>query len=207
MIRIADMQPEHAPVVVKLHAQALSGDFLPNLGTPFLRVLYAGILDLNLGLGFVALDSDRVCGFVLGTFDSGTLFRRLLLARGLRFAFAALRPTLRRPALLPRFAETLLYPGKEGEVHVDAELMVIAVADGYRGQGIGSQLVGRLNQAFAERGVAEYKVTVHQDKPDSNRFYQQLGFQHRHTFTLYGKGWNLYTYHLSHPGGVEGAQR
>jgi len=206
MIRIADMQPEHAPAVAELHAQALQGDFLPSLGAPFLRVLYAGILDLNLGLGFVALDTDRVCGFVLGTLDSGTLFRRLLRARGLRFAIAALRPALRRPALLLRFAETLLYPGKEGQIHIDAEFVSMAVADEYRNQGIASRLVERLNQAFDEHGVAEYKVAIHQDNVASNRFHQKLGFQLRYTFMLYGKVWNLYTYHLGRPAGAEGVQ-
>jgi GNAT superfamily N-acetyltransferase len=193
MVRIADMSREHVSAVADLHAQALSGDFLPSLGTPFLRVLYGGILDLDLGRGYVALDDRGVCGFVLGTFDSGALFKRLLWARGLRFGTAAIGAVLRRPRLLARLAETFLYPQKEQKLRVLPELMVIAVADGYRGQGIGGQLVQRLNDAFGQRGVTGYKVTVHQDKEESNRFYMRLGFEYRYTFQLYGKGWNLYT--------------
>lgn len=202
---IVPMQRSHAGEIARIHAQALSGDFLPSLGVRFLRVFYEGALDQGVGFGFVHQD-DRSSqedlgprGFVFGSANTRALFKRVMLSRMLALSFAAMPAVLRHPLLLRNVAETFLYPGKEGQTPHQAELVVIGVDAALRGQRIGEALVGELNRAFRAQGVQAYKVTVLQSNQGANRFYQRLGFQFSFEFTLYHKKWNLYTYELEKP--------
>jgi len=189
---IVPMQRSHAEAVARIHAQALDGDFLPSLGINFLRVFYESALDQGAGFGFVDLEK-KPCGFVFGSADTRSLFKRVMLSRMLALGLAALPALLRRPLLLRNVAETFLYPSKEGQSPYQAELVVIAVDTTHRGRHIGESLVGELNRVFREQGVRAYKVTVLQSNQGANRFYQRLGFQLSFEFALYGGQWNLYT--------------
>jgi ribosomal protein S18 acetylase RimI-like enzyme len=120
-------------------------------------------------------------------------------SRMLSLGLAAVPAALRHPLLLRNVAETLLYPGKEGQSPHQAELVVIGVDAALRSRRIGEALVGELNRAFLKRGILAYKVTVLQSNQGANRFYQRLGFQFSFEFTLYGKKWNLYTCELEKP--------
>jgi ribosomal protein S18 acetylase RimI-like enzyme len=198
---ILPMQRAHARAVARIHADALAGDFLPSLGVRFLRVFYEGVLDRGVGFGFVHVGESsqqdlEPCGFVLGSVDTRSLFKRVLSSRMLALGLAALPAVLQRPLLLRNVAETFLYPSKEGQSPYQAELVVIAVEATHRGRHIGESLVGELNRVFREQGVRAYKVTVLQSNQGANRFYQRLGFQLSFEFALYGKQWYLYTCEL-----------
>ena len=193
---IVPMQRSHAGAVARIHADALSGDFLPSLGIGFLRVFYEGALDQGVGFGLVHLEEDRPRGFVFGSADTRALFKRVMLSRMLALGLAAIPTVLQRPLLLRNVAETFLYPSKEGQSPHQAELVVIGVDAELRGRGIGQALVGELNRVLRAQGVQAYKVTVLQSNPGANRFYQRLGFQFSFEFTLYRKKWNLYTHEL-----------
>lgn len=193
-MRVAPLGADHLPAVAHLHAGALAGDFLPSLGEPFLRTFYQAALRLGLAFGFVVEGEGELYGFVLGSADTSALFRKTVLSAGPALAWAALPAVLRRPGLLLKVAETFLYPSREAAVPQPAELLVIAVSEERRGQRIGEALVSALSQAFCERGIPAYKVTVLQQNAGANRFYQRLGFRLAGSFNLYRRGWNLYLY-------------
>jgi len=190
---IEPLAAAHAPRIAEIHAEALAGDFLPSLGVRFLIALYRAILDLRLGFGFVAVDAGQVVGFVLASADTSALFRRALLRRGPALAWGLLPALLRRPALIGNLLQTFAYPQREGNVDAPAELVVIAVDAARRNSGVGAALCRALDEDFARRGVARYKVTVNADNAGANRFYRRLGFESAYSFTLYGRQWNLYT--------------
>lgn len=192
-MKIAPLTIEHAPRVAQIHASALAGDFLPSLGTGFLTELYRGILGLELGFGFVALTEGAVAGFVIASEDTSALFSTLLRARFLPLGLRVAATLLRKPRLLANVLETFTYPKHEGRVNVPAELVVIAVDGTLRSEGAGAALCGALDNAFRQRGIARYKVTVNQSNNGANRFYERQGFELAYSFTLYKRGWNLYT--------------
>jgi ribosomal protein S18 acetylase RimI-like enzyme len=194
---IEPMTRSHLDAVSEIHVQALAGDFLPTLGRSFLKTLYGGILDLDLGFGFVAREQEGTLGFVLASTDTSYLFRNLVLGRGLALAARTALALARRPWLAWRVAETFLYPAREGTGPYRAELIALAVRRVNQGLGVGEALVQRLHRAFRELGVPGYKVTVYKSNEMANRFYQRIGCQHAHSFTLYGREWNLYTYDLA----------
>ncbi len=191
-LTIEPLTKAHVGQVAAIHAQALSGDFLPGLGAGFLIELYTGLLELNLGFGFVVKEGENVRGFVLGCKDSSSLFKDLIRRRFVRVSWAMSQGLVRNPRLISNVLETVLYPSKERVEGAAAELVVIAMAEGWRARGLGAQLVQRLDQEFRAAQISTYKVTVHSDKVDSNRFYQKLGFVACGSFVLYKKRWNLY---------------
>ena len=194
---IVPLQREHATRAAELHCAALAGDFLPSLGQGFLTVFYEAVLDLGLGLGFVAIEQGRPVGFVLGSADTSALFKRAIASRAMAFAWRAIPAVLRRPTLIANVIETFLYPGKEGAVPEKAELVVIGFEAAYRGRGLGRQLVMALNDAFRAQGITSYKVTVLQSNQGANNFYRALGFQPALEFELYKKKWNLHVLSLA----------
>lgn len=189
---IIPLRREHAARVAELHCTALAGDFLPSLGKDFLTVFYQGVLDLQVGFGFVAMEEGQPVGFVLGSADTSALFKQVAVSRAIPFGLRVIAAVLRQPRLIANVFETFLYPSKEN-VPEKAELVVIGFEAAYRGRGLGRQLVNALDDAFRAQQIRSYKVTVLQSNSDANNFYQVLGFQRALEFELYRKKWNLYT--------------
>ena len=188
---------DDAPSIAHLHCEGLADDFLPALGPAFLKCLYTAMLADNQVFGYIAEDEGGgVCGFILGCEQTGQLFRRTLTRRPLPIMVQVLKALLRKPYLLKNVMQTLLYPGKEPDTDVEAELIVIIIKQGYRGKGIGRELVSLLTTTLLKRGITAYKVTVNSSNESANLFYQTLGGQFARQLNIYGKDWNMYIYQL-----------
>jgi len=197
-VKLVALQPAHVTAIARLHAEALAGDFLPSLGPAFLTTLYRGILELNLGFGFVAPGTaEDIAGFVIATDDSRSLFRKLITRRFFRLTWQVGVALLHHPRLVVRSVETFLYPSKEGTHTPAAELLVIAVNAGDRNKGIGVALVECLDESMHQRKIARYKVTVLAANEAAQRFYRRLGFVLATQFVMYGRPWNLFVRELS----------
>lgn len=192
---IVPLQLEHAARVAEIHCAALAGDFLPSLGKEFLTIFYRGVLELEVGFGFVELKEREPVGFVLASSDTSALFKQVMTSRAIPLGLRVIAAVIRRPGLVGNVLETFLYPGKE-DVPEKAELVVIGIDAAYRGRGLGRQLVDALNDAFRARRIQSYKVTVLQTNLGANGFYQKLGFKRALEFELYRKKWNLYTHDI-----------
>ncbi len=73
-----------------------------------------------------------------------------------------------------------------------AEVLVIAVEEGFRSRGIGHGLLDVLDDELRGRGVAAYKVLVGRERSDAIRFYLRDGFDLARTFSRWGLAWDLY---------------
>jgi len=51
---------------------------------------------------------------------------------------------------------------------------------------------GELRNELRARGIDAYKVTVHEEMSDANRFYAENGLRLAGGFRLYGVRWNVY---------------
>jgi ribosomal protein S18 acetylase RimI-like enzyme len=215
---ILPLNKSHIPEVARVHSLALAGDFLPSLGELFLRVFYRTVIDNNLGFGFVAIEdeprgelakySSGVRGFILGSYNTSDLFRKVIRRSAFQLGFSAIPAVLRHPKLIFKALETFSYPGREGVVEEKTELLVIAIDQNHRGAGLGKKLVNALNQAFLDsRGneskgegnlprVSSYKLTVLESNQNANAFYLALGFKKAGQFRLYGQNWNVYIFRL-----------
>ena len=190
------LKKEHTESIAKIHAEVLEGDFLPSMGVGFLETYYESVLSAGSVFGYVYFELDKLVGFVAGSTNAAVMFRKTISDTGVKLGWKAIPALLRRPHLLRNVAETFLYPEREAVVSDRAELLVIAVCAEKQGEGIGRVLVEALNGEFRKQKVTSYKVSVLESRVGANGFYKRLGFQQAATFSLYGKGWILYTYDL-----------
>jgi ribosomal protein S18 acetylase RimI-like enzyme len=194
--RIERFSREHAAPAAEIHAEGQAGTFLTRLGPAFLTALYAQMADSSACFGFVALTSDReVLGVVVGTVDSGRLFKELIRARGLALAPAACLALVRDPSLLHHVIETLRRPDAEGARAGEAELLFIGVRSGVRGQGLGRALFESLAVELERRGLKEMGLVVDDANADAQRFYQRCGMQPVRSLVMYERV--MYWYRLS----------
>lgn len=185
------------PEAARLHHQALSyRSTITAFGEPFLIALYRGLLADGLGFMIVAHEGERLRGFILGCSDSRRMMS-VVPRRWRTFARIIVPVLFRRPPLIARLAQTLLYSRKEA-TDVVAELVVIVVADAMRSRGVGKHMLELLEREFTRQGISRYKVTVHEAMEASNRFYLQNGMQVASQFQMYGVHWNLYVRQIAH---------
>jgi ribosomal protein S18 acetylase RimI-like enzyme len=211
---LGPLTPAHAADAARLHILGQPGTFLTNLGPEVLTVLYRALPRSLFGLGYAVTDGDTkgpLLGFVGATTSVAALFLEMGTLRLPEFGPPLLRALGDRPALLPRAAETLLYPllaTRDGapdtaldDAALDhapgAELLSIMVQPQARGQGIGAVLLQVLAEECQRRGVARLDVTVDAANTGARRFYARHGFTQRRTFTLYGRAMCLYALELA----------
>lgn len=174
-VRVRPARPADAPVLARLHREALPEAFLPALGERFLRRLYRALSADRGAVTLVAEDGRGVVGMVAGAVSVGAFYRRFSVRHGLPAGLAA-APRLLRPGTLRRLRETSRYP-QAARVLPEAELLSIAVEPGWRSAGVGRALAEALLRDLARRGAREVKVVVGADNEAANRFYERMGFR------------------------------
>lgn len=172
--------------VARLHADCIPAGFLSLLGVEFLSELYRSLAEQPGTVVFVAPgERGEILGFIAGTTDTRSLFRRALFKRWHRLIVPALRSSLSF-SNLKRAAETVIYglseKSSESRRAGAAELLSIAVEPRGRRSGTGGALVLALEQFFRERGVRTYKVVTSADDPSSRAFYGSRSFTAVRTF-------------------------
>lgn len=181
--------------VAQLHIQGIPEGFLSSLGTGFLARLYRGIAGDKDGVCYVVRDTmGRVTGFVAGTADRRSLFRRVL-RNGFFPLFFSLLPGAVRPRMLARCLETVQYglmSGKSDPKNAGrqdrpaAELLAIVVDRQCARSGAGRNLVGALDNWMQNRGVMRYLVVTAAEDSVSNAFYRSCGFVRQRELTHHG---------------------
>ncbi len=185
--------------VARLHVTAINEGFLSSLGAPFLRRLYARIIESPDGFLVVATGAveshpgsepvvvapEPVLGFVAGASSVRRLYRQFLWRDGAAAALAA-APSLARS--LPRVLETLRYGlGREHTTSAgpdqfsndppeEAELLAIAVTDRSRRHGAGAALVGAFLSTAAQMGPPSARVIVDAANHGAIALYDRAGF-------------------------------
>ncbi len=174
-----------------LHIAGQPGTFLTSLGPDVLTALYRALPTTRAGFGFaVVADTGVVLGFISATTGVGPLFVEIGTTRLGTLLPPLLRQVIRRPMLIARSLQTLLYPvlvdAKESGPR-PAELLSIMVKPAQRSQGVGAALLEALVSECRRRGFVLLDVTVDATNPGAQRFYLRHGFTHHHNFTLYGR--------------------
>lgn len=170
---------EHADTraVVQTHLASFDGFFLSTLGPRFLRLFYEGMIDVESGVLIVAVDGNRIVGFVGGATEQIGFYGSLLKTRAIRFAFAAAVAGLRTPTAIPRLIRARQRSSGHADTPLGSCLMTLGVLPGQEGRGIGQSLVNEFESEISRIGERSYCLTTDADKNDrTNRFYESLGF-------------------------------
>jgi ribosomal protein S18 acetylase RimI-like enzyme len=191
-MEIRMLQKGDAHLAAILHVEGQPGTFLTMLGPRFLDAFYAELGASKGAYGFVAVESAKIVGVVVGTTDTHALFREIILKHGLHLALPTLFSLLRHPNLLFSLLQSLFYPSKLDAKPGEAELLFIGVDMRERRHHIGTQLINALIEESRRRGATALKITVDVSNPRANAFYQKNGLQVIGSFDLNGRKMNLY---------------
>jgi GNAT superfamily N-acetyltransferase len=180
---VSIMSTEDLPGVVAVHLRSFPHFFLSELGSFFLTCLYDEIMRDPSGIALVFRRDNRVDGFVAGTSQPHRFYRRLLLRKWYRFAFAALLPALNNPRMFSRLLNAFRKPGEEANYAECGLLMSLAVDPSCQGGEVGRALVISFLDACRGRGLKLVHLTTdHLNNDRVNAFYQRLGFRLHRTF-------------------------
>lgn len=225
-MQIVELAPVHAKEASRLHIAGQPGTFLTSLGPDVLLAVYRALPELPAGFGYVALadpvsasdcssgQSATVLGFVSATTSIGRLFVETGRTQFGKLLPPMLRQLARRPSLIWRSMQTVLYPllvhgdnpidggaaaEPAGSKPVVAELLSIMVEPGMRGQGIGAQLLQALLGECRRRAIRRLDVTVDAQNAGAQHFYARHGFVQVRSFVLYGREMHLYGLDITEP--------
>lgn len=73
-----------------------------------------------------------------------------------------------------------LIPGLSGRGSTRALIEAVRVADGARGEGLGTRLIEHAIDLSRSAGAALVQLTSNASRTDAHRFYQRLGFERSH---------------------------
>ncbi len=166
---------EHVDAVVKLHSNSLTG-LLRDLGPAAIRAFYLGAIKSDCANAFVVLERGNLQGFVFGSTAPTLLKQDIVKSNFFDTLASTCLGVLRRPSTLIslwRSTRGSATPGYNAQV---AELTYLAVTENHRTAGLGQQLVDSFGQAFVERGVLAYELSVDTDNARAINFYNRLGF-------------------------------
>jgi len=199
---LVPLAPRHAAEAARLHVLGQPGTFLTSLGPAVLTEIYRALPASSVGFGFAVEDArGNGSGTLLGFISAATSVGRLFAEMGTRnlpaLALPLMAAFVRKPGLLLRSGQTLLYPllsAGSGANHAaqhrprhSAELLSIMVEPAWRSRGLGAMLVAALVEACQERAVTHLDVTVDAGNDGAQRFYHRHGFETDHTIKLYGR--------------------
>lgn len=163
-----------ASALALLHTGAISTGFLSTLGSSFLVQIYRGLISDPASVVLVVRDEEsEVVGFIAGSIDTGTFYRRMIRRRAFPIGLAALPALVADPRKMGRVVETIRYPGSYSPELPRAELLAMAVSEKHRSRGVGSDLV---KEFLARLGVPAVRVVVGADNQGAGRFYRAQGF-------------------------------
>lgn len=189
-IDISGAADQDAAAIARLHESMISGGFLSTLGHRFLVLLYRNMIEDESSEVLVARRGEAVVGFVAGTKDTSSFYRRFLAKSSLR-ALMAILPALVRPSTWRRIYEVLRYGTVESPVR--AELLSMAVAPLAQGVGLGGRLVEALLDWGRGAGLASMKVVVGAGNDRAISLYRRSGFDDATEISVHGAepSWEL----------------
>lgn len=190
------MSERHINDACKIHVDSIQDSFLPILGQDFLKILYTGIIDYDLGFGLVYIKDNKVVGFVLVNENTNNLFKEIVKRKWFMLSLSVMRKVLTNPSILIKIYKTFFYPKETCTEDFNTELLVLAVCKNYREMGIGKKLINSLNKRLSTKNIDKYKVSVYNDNEGANKFYKSVGFRLAYSFSLYDKKCNVYRYDI-----------
>ena len=176
-MRFTKIEIRHAKKMANLHIQGISKGFISSLGIDFVTALYEAIADSKDCFGFVTEEEDKVLGFVAFTTNLNSLYKSVILKKGLRFALL-LAGKMFSPQQVKKVFETLFYPSRVKKMDLpSAELLSIVVTPENQGKELGGQLLQKGLAECTKRGIEKVKVLVAANNRPANKLYLKCGFQ------------------------------
>ena len=171
--------------VTRLHMVAFPSFFLTLMGNRFLRELYLGFINISNGIFFVAVDDDKVVGFIAGTNSPSVFFSEMRRKRGAFFLLNAVPAIVRHPIIVIKklFLAFSYHGDKPLTLKNSALLSSLGVNPEVMGKGIGYQLLMKFESDAISRGAKFIYLTTDAVGNDNVKaFYSKCGYSVESTF-------------------------
>jgi ribosomal protein S18 acetylase RimI-like enzyme len=189
---IDNLQIQYSKFCASLHIHGIPTGFISSLGQEFVAALYEAIAEDKNSFGFVAVEDDKVLGFVAFSINLSRLYKYVALKKGFKFAFVLAKSVLSLQ-VIKKVWDNLFYPSKMRKMDLpDAELLSIVIAPEGRGRGIAKQLVDEGFGECQKRKIEKVKVLVAADNEAANKLYKKCGFQFHSEINSHGVKSNIY---------------
>ncbi len=171
MIRIEEIRKEHLDQIVEIFFMELNSSVLSLLGKKFIRKNFIHLIKDN--LGFISIsEKSEITGFIFMKKKDFSFFKCLTFESFLYFFTKILFSYKNLKAFLISFLKLYLYRykiinGNQSTV----ELFHFAVKNAYKGNGIGSELIKKLEQQAKLEGFSKVFTSTHNLK--LVKFYQR----------------------------------
>lgn len=176
MVDIQKIQKSFSFQIATLHIQGIPTGFISSLGQGFVTALYQAISEDENSFGFVAVEDDKVLGFVAFSSNLGKLYKHVALKKAIRFGFVLARKMISL-RVIKKVIGNIFYPHKMRKMDLpDAELLSIVIAPQGRSKGLASKLVKAGLEECRKRGISKVKVLVASGNELANKLYQKSGF-------------------------------
>ena len=186
--RLEQAGPERAGELAAIHARALPGDFLPQLGTGFLEhTYYPAALESPHGVHIMAVTGSHPIGFVCVAHDADRFTGGVIRSRLVQVAWSACRAVLRRPSRVRMMFEMAWSVVTGRPDAVPGEIVFIAVDPGHQGRGIGSALVEAAVRYLGTRRVSACRTKTLATNHGGIRMYERFGWHVRDRFRVIGR--------------------
>lgn len=174
-----DIRPvgiDDIPAIASLHAKGIETGFISSLGEGVVTALYEAIAEDQNSFCFIAIEDDKVLGFVAFSANLSKLYKFVILKKGFRFGFILAKKMFSIQTIKKVWAN-LFYPKKMKHMKLpEAELLSIVVSPECGGKGIAKQLIGAGFEECVNRGIDKVKVLAAADNEPANKLYQKCGF-------------------------------
>jgi ribosomal protein S18 acetylase RimI-like enzyme len=184
---IRPMTRRDLDLAARWHTEEFPDGFYPRLGPRFLAAYYRTFQTSPYALALVAVDGDRITGYVAGTLDERRHGRRVLLRYCVILVAVGTLCLLFRPSLWREFVRrrAIRYLRRLARAVLDAitpppvacgELAYIVTAEEARGQGVGACLLSEFRDHASRAGTRELRLVTAADAPRLSSFYQRHGW-------------------------------
>ena len=157
-MRFIELEQKHIDRVVEIHLSELEIGVLTYFGSGFLNKMYHALLRKN--WGYVALneDDEQIVGFVFATKENISLIKCLSFGSIATFMKNILSDFRRFQSFIIAFNKLYLRKNRlDSDFFVSKiELSYFAVMEGFKGSGIGSQLI----KLFEEKARSEGNMLI-----------------------------------------------
>lgn len=190
---IRRMSEQDISRAVRLYKEYMFDSFFASLGESFVDAVFRGMLQCNYAINLVYEHENKIKGFIVVSIDTSVLFWKVLRKQALRISLSCLFNLAKRPRIVLRLCETLLYLRKAGCKGLKAEFLFIAIEQEWRRKGIARILVEEAMREFKKAGVKKAKVTVLDNNVAVKNLLANMGFEPLKAFRFYGKNNRLFT--------------
>jgi ribosomal protein S18 acetylase RimI-like enzyme len=171
----APVDREISTMCARLHIQEIPNGFLPTFGVGVLSHLYQHIAESDKSFLIVASRGGKVCGFICGTYGTGSILKSFVFRKLLWIAVpVAIR--LLKPGVLKRTVETIKFPvGEAAGEWPGSEILNFCVSRNHQGEGIGKLLFQASCDEFDRKDVSRISIVTGEDQISARRFYVSAG--------------------------------